>query len=230
MHRKEHLVLFISIVLSVLFLPMPANANAGLPMIMIAWPIFWLAFIPIVLIEWAVMRHLLPTISKRSLLWNITLANAVSTVIGIPVTWFALVALEFLLTTSPFALLYVSVQHALSDTTWAKAFEILITAPWLYPFDGQTMNPIPFALILLFVPFFFVSYWSESRFIQWRLRNMPSSTPPNLGVAVWKANLASYAFLAVATVAYFVCTHIFPELSISRLWNFIYLKIHPWVD
>jgi hypothetical protein len=72
-----------------------ANANAGLPMLLVIWPLAFAGIIPVIAVEaWVVRRG--TGVSWRVSLWEMTKANLVSTLVGLPLTWIALVALEFL--------------------------------------------------------------------------------------------------------------------------------------
>ena len=181
----------------------PASANIGLPMLAIVWPAFWLAFIPIVLIEVWVLCKLLKNESFRSLLWPSTLANLFSTLIGIPIAWGVLLGLE---------LLVMQLVDLLVDFSEVSAVKMsllsIITAPWLYPVESELYWMIPTACMILLIPFYFVSAWSEGLIFA---RFLKARHPPNESKrSMWRANLASYAFLflfALGWLAYALLSH-----------------------
>src|SRR5262245_44810039 len=71
----------------------PIFANAGLPMIGVQMHLMVVALLPVVVIEAAVLRMRLGLPTLRSIVGSL-LANAVSTFVGIPLTWFSLVCLQ----------------------------------------------------------------------------------------------------------------------------------------
>ncbi|WP_159875572.1 hypothetical protein [Aquitalea denitrificans] len=163
-----------------------AHADVGLPMIVVFFPISILAFIPIVLIESLVICKILNVRWKLSVKVAF-LANLVSSVAGIPLAWFILLLFEF--TASD-----VFLKWGLSNSyppSGVRGFEaIILTAPWL----GQTNDnwSVPFAVIVLLIPFFLVSCWIES----WYAAKWLSPSNVKNGVkAMWWANAASYLFL-----------------------------------
>jgi hypothetical protein len=66
--------------------PYAARADAGVPMLALVWPASWMLFIPIVAIEAWIARKVVGLTVKRCILAS-TAANAVSTLVGIPLVW-----------------------------------------------------------------------------------------------------------------------------------------------
>ena len=72
-------------------------------MLLLAWPASWAAFLPIVLVEGAIARQLLH-LSFGAGIRLALVANAWSTLVGIPLTWIALTMLEFLVSSFGYSL------------------------------------------------------------------------------------------------------------------------------
>lgn len=72
----------------------PKLANIGLPKVMVCLPPVWLALVPIIFIEsgYGTWRYRFPL--GRSLAAQ-SIANCLSTLIGIPITWLILVPVQF---------------------------------------------------------------------------------------------------------------------------------------
>jgi hypothetical protein len=79
-------LLKVSVFATMLVTPYVAFANAGVPMLALAWPAQWLALIPIVLLECAVSSQSIQ-VPFRQLIWPVGKANLVSTLVGIPLAW-----------------------------------------------------------------------------------------------------------------------------------------------
>ncbi len=74
--------------------PTPVSADAGVPMLWLVWPAAWMMLVPIIALEAVVARRVLTTGWAESLKVS-TVANVVSTLAGIPLTWLALLLIEF---------------------------------------------------------------------------------------------------------------------------------------
>jgi hypothetical protein len=172
-----------------------ALANAGLPMLMVAWPLSIAALVPVVVIEsWVVRRTI--GLPWRASLWQMSKANAVSTLVGIPLTWIALVVIEF-------GLAYVVTASGISTSypplALGEVGGVVLASPWLGPFREGGHWIVPVATASLLVPFFFVSAWTESWVVN---RSLRASDYPRLRQAVWRANLVSYVLLFVGCMGW----------------------------
>jgi hypothetical protein len=138
----------------------PASADAGVPMLVLIWPAFWLLLAPIVLIEAVVACRRLALPMKQALKASLA-ANATSTLIGVPVTWAILLAMELLLSGGGRA-------FGLSDAL-SRTFAVTVQAPWLVPYEEDLHWMVPMAAAVLLVPFFFMSVaiegWVMRRYI-----------------------------------------------------------------
>ena len=140
----------------VCLLPSIAWADAGIPMLVLVWPGAWLALLPVVLVEALVARRLLRLGFRRSLKVALV-ANLVSTGVGIPVTWFALVLVEMLGAALGFA--GATLAGITSEPgRWFQIAFFPFMAAWLP--DGAPWMVVAAAVILC-VPFYFVSVWLE---------------------------------------------------------------------
>jgi hypothetical protein len=114
------------ILLVLLFVwPRTAHADAGVPMIAVLWPWAWAAFIPVCLIETLVAKRLLSLPLLQCARLSVV-ANAWSTLVGIPLTWLALFLVEM------GGGLGLWVSGAEPGPVWTAVLSP-IGAPWLGP-------------------------------------------------------------------------------------------------
>lgn len=172
------------LIIVILMLPATANADIGVPMIFITAPGMLAALIPIILIECVMMSKQLAITLKQSLKAAFY-GNIVSTIVGIPVTWVALVAIQ-ICTGGGGAYGLDSPLKQFLAVTWQ--------APWLIPYDSEMKWMIPSATVSLLVPFFFASWWIEFRVAERLLKDIDQT---KLNAAVRNANLVSYGLLAL---------------------------------
>src|SRR5690349_785919 len=90
MHLK-----FLLILILILTFSEAAYANVGIPMIAISWPVFWLSFFPIILIERSVLKKKLKNLDSKLLTRSVIRANFLSTLIGIPLAWVGMLLIQF---------------------------------------------------------------------------------------------------------------------------------------
>ncbi len=175
-------------------------------MIALTWPVMLILLIPIIFAEAAFIarRFSLPI---KTLLWPTAAANAASTIIGVPLTWGLLTLLEMGFWEG------ISRTKIIGSGGWNSPLEkivgTILSAPWLAPVEGSAWWAIPLAALVLLVPFFFVSVWSE-RWVVQRLFKPQSSLDSRpseemnwqiLRKAVRDANLISYGFLFALAIA-----------------------------
>ena len=189
MSRRRELVSVLTA--GVLFaLPSAAYADAGVPMLAIAWPGMGVALLPVIALEAFVLLRMLCLPARRAILVS-AVANAVSTLLGIPMTWVALVAMQMLTPggggTGPDI-----------GTLTGKVFAVTVQAPWLIPYDSELYWMMPAAALVLLVPFFFASWGIEYLVARRMLRDIG---PPAVNKAVFVANLISYVLLALIVLA-----------------------------
>lgn len=168
------------------FTPSLCHADIGVPMIFVTLPMMVVALIPIIALESLFslsLRHL----PFKKILKCFIIANLVSTFLGIPVAWFVLFILQ-ILTGGGWAYGLSSPVFKLLAVTWQ--------APWLIPYRNMHWM-IPAALIVLQVPFFFVSWWIEYFVVKIMLPDVDKNV-------VWKTlrnvNILSYGGLVLFIV------------------------------
>lgn len=169
---------------AVLLWPATASANAGLPMLVIVWPVSWLLYFPIVLIEMVVATRVLETGLRQSLRVS-AIANLASTLVGIPFAWGAALVLE------------LGLGGALSATdsevgTIHAWLLLLLTAPWPGPSTQPWM--VLASAIVLCVPFFFASVLAEALVAR---RLLPEISSARIQRWVWRSNMLSYGGIVV---------------------------------
>lgn len=185
------------LILVLLAFPTVALANVGLPMLAIVLPLSVPAFIPVVAIEsWVVRRAL--NVSWRVAVTQMMKGNFFSTLIGIPLAWVASVVIEFLLA---FLVVNAAGSKSYPPPGVGEIGSVILSAPWLGPFEEGGYWVLPLAMIVLLVPFFFASYWAESWYIG---RGLCPEAPDRARRAVWRANVFSYIGLFIATVCWLV--------------------------
>jgi hypothetical protein len=187
--------------------PIALFADAGVPMIALTLPGMIAALIPIVVVEALVIQR---RVAYKT--WPVfratAVANLASTLIGIPLTWIVLVLCEMAIGAA--ALLIPAVRHGNWNSPIARVVSTILSAPWLAPAENTGPWVVPLAVLVLLVPFFFASVWSE-RFVMERM--MPVAvdaspeaeiSKPKLRKAVLEANLVSYAALFGLTSVWLV--------------------------
>ncbi len=186
----------------------------GLPMIFPSLLLMAVALVPVILVEALFIKAFLRTNFKQIAV-PVSVANLVSTFIGIPVTWFLLTILEFVT---------VDVFGALTDRNiWgSRTFSVTVGAPWVVPGHNDEQWIILGAMLFLLIPYGIISWWVEFKIVQGMLlsKNNDASKPEeeryqlvaetNVGAtprqikrAVGVANLVSYCLLAVFVILTF---------------------------
>ena len=159
-------------------------------MLILGWPLFGAALVPITVIETTAFRRITDASWSVSL-FPITKANTVSTLVGIPLTWIALVLIEMAFALGSMAL----GASGYPPISVGKIGSVILSAPWLGPWgcdDGYWVVPV--AASTLPIPSFLASAWLEVLV----LRFSPSlSAFSNVRAATWRANLMNYIFLFV---------------------------------
>lgn len=165
----------------------PVYADMGLPMIALVIPASWLLFVPVVLAEAVVASRLLDKDYWGGVKQSAA-ANAVSTIVGIPVAWILLVVVQ-MVTGGGYA-------RGLM-TAGQRVYAVTVQSPWLIPYEQNEMRwMVPTAGLVLCIPFFFASVVCE--YLVMKKLN------PGKEAAVkrwaWSANAISYGIIAVLLV------------------------------
>lgn len=175
-------------------------------MIFITWPGMLLLLLPIIAAEWAFIAHR-TSLQKRKVLWATAAANALSTIVGIPLTWGVLLLCEMGF--------FGALAHIpnLGNRSWDSPLEqivgTILTSPWIAPVESTGSWAVPLAALVLLIPFYFVSVWVEQRVIEHILPVTASLDAQSTEVsdkvlrsAVRGANLMSYGFLFAFATAW----------------------------
>jgi hypothetical protein len=173
---------------AVLALASPAWADVGLPMLVVVWPVSWVLLVPIVVAEWLVARRVVPAaVPKR--FRGVVLANVVSTLVGIPVTWAGLVLVELVAG----LLVSLTARQVRLGAEVSNLLMVTLSAPWIPPFESKLDWMVPAAALTLLVPFYFMSVAVEARVFQ-RVTDCPHDV-----ARMWsrRANGISYGGLVV---------------------------------
>ena len=167
-------------------------------MIFITLPSMVLLLLPIIAAE-AVFVIRRTALQKRKVLWATVIGNAVSTILGVPLTWGALLLCEMAV---GLGLEYTRFGSGSWNSPISQIIGTILSAPWIAPVGDSGSWAVPLAALVLLIPFFFVSVWVEQRIME---HFLPVTTEelvlPHevnekvLRRAVRDANLFSYGFL-----------------------------------
>jgi hypothetical protein len=162
--------------------------NVGLPMLIVAWPIFWISLVPVVAIEAFLARSALGLDTKAAFALSARV-NLISTLIGVPLTWVALLAIEMLAGMSFNAL------H-LDGPLWNAVYFVFL-APWIYGTEDSDL--VYLAFLILLIPFCIMSIFVESKIASRRLTQHSRGR-----IVAWArlSNLATYFLIAVCVGIY----------------------------
>ena len=174
---------------------LPGHADVGVPMLAVMWPPAWLLLLAIVPVEGYFARRIL-SLDWRSALGLSLRANLVSTLVGIPLTWFVLLLVEF---GTGYAVYLLKVDEASVPSAVQRAVAITVLAPWLGPGDGLSAWIVPAAAAYLCIPFFFASVLIENRVA---LRRLGPLETPRVRKWSWYANGFSYSIIFACLVAW----------------------------
>jgi hypothetical protein len=166
---------------------LPILANAGVPMLFLAFPFALYLLIPVIGLETWVARNV-PNINAKRRFLGVLAANAFSTVVGWPIAWFVLVLLQiFVIPGARGAYGLDTPLHAIASVT--------LQAAWLIPYEDDLYWMVPSAAIVLMLPAFFITIPSECLVLRYCWPQVAASERRRF---VWTANLVSYALLIVA--------------------------------
>ena len=184
-----------SLLLMLAGIALPAHADVGVPMLAVMWPPAWLLLLAIVPAEGYFARRIL-SLDWRSALGLSLRANLVSTLVGIPLTWFVLLLVEF---GTGYAVYLLKVDEASVPSAVQRAVAITVLAPWLGPGDGLSAWIVTAAAAYLCIPFFFASVLIENRVA---LRRLGPLETPRVRKWSWYANGFSYSIIFACLVAW----------------------------
>ena len=181
-------------------------ANVGLPMIFPQFVLMTSALVPVVLVEALVVRRRL-RMHFGLAVRDTALANIVTTLLGVPLAWGAMLALQILTT---------------GGTAWGiatpatKLASVTLQAAWLIPYEEHLHWMVPAASVVLLIPSFFISVLLE----RWVLRRLWAGRDrASVNQTVWSANLASYALLFVVGSIWFLVSSQFHQSQNQAAWR-----------
>ncbi|MDR3143942.1 MAG: hypothetical protein LBT64_00375 [Puniceicoccales bacterium] len=162
------------------------SANTGLPMLFIFAPGAALLLVPVIFIETCVMCKMLKKINRLTVLKTATVSNVISTLIGVPLAWHIMLAVQLSLSSSSFL---ENWAHRIPDL-----LIMFVNSAWIGEKDSWA-----FALLSLQIPFCIISYWIEAG-VSLRYLRKCDIPPKRIKLAVRNANIASYLFFAIVIV------------------------------
>ena len=176
-------------------------ADIGIPMIFVQWPLMLCALIPVIIVEGLLIRRWIP-LSYRDAFSGTTVANLLSTLIGVPLAWLAMLAVECAVI---FPVVFASEKwHWKLDSPLFESVGFLMSVAWLGPTEDNDYSLVPVAAALLLIPCFYVSVWLERHVC---LRMWRDSDPVAVRSGIYRANLASYVLLFILACGW-VCFEI----------------------
>ena len=178
-------------------IPATAYANAGLPMFSIEYRPMLIALCPIIVLEAILFAKRLPISSKRAAVGS-TIANVVSTVVGIPLAWGVLMLLEFVSYKS-----YAMVEAGSPIKALTLFLVQLFQIAWLPPLERGMEWMIPAALIALLIPNYFVTVAIERPVLVMIFSSVDKRAVVK---AVWRTNAISYGLLFLVGLGYLIFT------------------------
>lgn len=171
-----------------------ALANAGLPVVVIQGPFLLFLILPVVLLETLILKSY-TGLSFSRCCKVVGSANAVSTFIGIPITYALVLFFEYALGMAGFWIGNVSGQVV------AAAGHILFPA-LLVPFSDELFLPsLAIAGIILMIFFFFVS-WKVEFLVATRMLSSDNIPKSKLNSIFMRANIASYLGMTLIWIGY----------------------------
>jgi hypothetical protein len=161
-------------------------------MIAFEMPAMVAMLVPVIFVEALVLHRHLRLGTVRSVKLSAS-ANIASTLIGIPLSWLAMLVIE--LVTAP-------VMAFVPGSPVRMVAAAVLASAWLPPVEeAHLLWLVPVAAMVLLVPAFVVSYLLERRILA---RACPEIPRADLSRACWRANEVSYALLSICVASYFL--------------------------
>ncbi|HEV3074437.1 MAG TPA: hypothetical protein VHB47_08480 [Thermoanaerobaculia bacterium] len=185
--RRRLVVFGVGIVL-IFGYPTAASADVGIPMLYLVYPALVLLLLPIILLEALPARTVLGCSLPTALKLSAT-ANALSALVGVPVTWLALLLVEF-------AAMAIFSLFPQPPRILGEILGFSLGSAWINPVQHEW--PIYVAAMVLCVPFYFMSVWVEARVAR---RVLPSAADEAIRRWSRQANLLSYSLILLGLLA-----------------------------
>jgi hypothetical protein len=189
---------------ALLFFSQSALADVGVPTIMLFEPLMISLLLPVIFVEFMIMRKHLRSLPKLKILKAVSISNVCSTLIGFPITWMMVLIIQILYST----LLNSSLDFFKIE--WKKQIQIryFLEPAWSAPHEHPTnveMLGIGISLTIMLIASFFMSYWIEHKITSKICKETDISL---IKKSVWHANIASYILLFVSGI---VCIILMPN-------------------
>lgn len=183
-HTPKCVTLFVGATAATI--PSVSLANVGIPMLIVLWPLQWLSLIVVVAVEsWLVARTIgvpLATVVKQ-----VGFANLISTLIGVPIAWVVMFAIQVVTGITLWKLTGDSASGPLG---------LVLNAAWV----GDNKTEVRVAVVVLSIAFCTASILIER---WWLSRKMAEIDQRALRCGVLLANVTSYVILAALTIGLF---------------------------
>lgn len=169
-----------------------AFANAGLPMIMLTFPAMLIGLLPVIFVESLIFKRSLKIPLKMVLVPN-SVANATSTLVGLPLSWGVLFVLELLTTGGSCGPGF--------ETVSSSIITAILESAWLCPWEDQMFWLIPVAFVNGLLAAFLISLFIEYLIMRKMLTGYDNHLVKKL---TYKSNIISYSLLVVLSTSYLV--------------------------
>jgi hypothetical protein len=171
-----------------------AHANVGVPMLALAWPLQWIALIPIILLESEILRRGL-NIPFSRMVWPVAKANAISTLVGVPIAWIAMLTPLMAISFG-----YSMIPAGTEVPTYVGYLLFPFTAAWV---SGVSAWQVYFAFLILAVPFCWMSIFLEKGIVRRAFQELGEA---NVYPLIIRANASSYAALCFVSIVFPLAT------------------------
>ncbi|HKO05333.1 MAG TPA: hypothetical protein VJW51_11320 [Candidatus Acidoferrales bacterium] len=175
-------------------------ADVGIPTIVFTLPAMVVLLVPIIAVEGLLCRKWLRLSIGEAMKLNAA-SNLVSTLVGVPLAWGFMLALQLGLG----AVMFESGLFENWEGPLANVIYVLFASAWISP-DETWM--LPAATLVLLVPFFFASYWVEyqvmKRILDRRKGQPPDFTYGAMRIAVRNANLVTYGAMFAGVAVWLI--------------------------
>jgi hypothetical protein len=136
-----------------------AHADAGIPMLPVAYPIILWFLLPVIAIEVAYVWFRLHT-NWRNTVVTTSGANLITLLLGYPLAWLIFLLLEFLFWG---ALSFTGILNHVGSAphAWEEVLSVILSSAWMGP-GGDERWPILLAFVVLLIPSLLLSGYVES--------------------------------------------------------------------
>ena len=184
-------------------MPALAYADAAVPMIFMTFPSMLIALFPIVLIEAAVYQSSLRVRYKSAIVPS-AVANLASTIVGIPLAWAILFAIQAALFISLNGLEKVGIPTKWFEGPAGDVFLVILSGGLIPPgARDEVYLWYPIGAMVGLIPAYFISVAIETRIV---CRLLKGAGKAEIWQAVRKANKLTYGLLFIVLSIFLICT------------------------